>query len=106
MVVIGRRVERIQVSEMRREKIARPSMDGEAQAIAVIGEHIALAERLLHEEKRDEAALAQARAMLEELEELEELERVRALEDEWNSAVGAVPCMRIAPWKGNGHDGE
>lgn len=98
MVVIGRRFERIQVSEMQREKIARSPVDGEAQEIAVIGEHIALAERLLHEEKRDDGA--QARAMLEELV------RVRLLEDEWNSAMGAVPCMRIAPWKGNGHDGE
>ena len=83
---------------MRQDEMARPLM--RAAEVEEIRERIALAKRFLREDNRDEAALAQARALLEDLE------RAKSLEDEWNSAVGAGPCMRIAPWKGNGHDGD
>jgi hypothetical protein len=86
---------------MRQDEMARPqARAAEIEAIGEIGERVAQAERLLCDDKRDEVAIEQVRALLacpEQDESLAEWER---------NAAGPVPCMRIAPWKGSGYDGD
>jgi hypothetical protein len=150
----------MKVSEMRQEELARAPAVSAALAdedIASIEECIALAQRLLDEEKSDEAALAldgvlwrMARLvsgehyalgdsfwpgsdeMIEPAEADSQifmrlclalrardvqarLAHLRALlayveqnkpMAEWDAFGGAGPCMRIAPWKGSGYDGD
>ncbi|HEX3272077.1 MAG TPA: hypothetical protein VHR15_15615 [Ktedonobacterales bacterium] len=83
---------------MRQDEMARPH--ARAAEIEAIGERSAEAERPLWEDKRDEVAIEQVRALracLERAESLAEWER---------NAAGPVPCMRVAPWKGSGYDGD
>jgi hypothetical protein len=61
-------------------------------------ERVALVERLLCEVRCDEAAIAQARVLLQQAESLAEWEP--------GARSGAGPCMRVAPWKGSGYDGD
>jgi len=85
---------------MRQNELARPhARAAEAAEIEAIGERAAQAERLLCEDKCDEVAIEQVRALLARLEQAESLA-------EWErNAAGPVPCMRVAPWKGSGYDG-
>ena len=73
------------------------------QRLRRVEERAAQAERLLGEDKHDEVAIEQVRALLARLEQAESLA-------EWErNAAGPVPCMRIAPWKpwkGSGYDGD
>ena len=86
---------------MRQDEMARPH--ARAAEIEAIVERAAQAERPLCEEKHDEVAIEQVRALLARLEQAESLA-------EWErNAAGPVPCMRIAPWKpgkGSGYDGD
>lgn len=124
---------------MQREGLAQAPAVSAALAdeeIAAIEERIALAQRLLDEEKPDEAALAlegalwrmaemvggerhalrapdvRARlahlgASLARVEQNEPMnEPVNEPMAEWDAFGGAGPCMRIAPWKGSGYDGD
>ena len=89
---------------MRQDEMARPhARAAEIEAIGEIEERAAQAEWLLCEDKRDEAAIKQVRALLARLEQAESLA-------EWErNAAGPVPCMRVAPWKpwkGSGYDGD
>jgi hypothetical protein len=86
---------------MRQDEMALPpARAAEIEAIEAIGERAAQAERLLCEDKRDEVAIEQVRALLACLEQAESLA-------EWErNAAGPVPCMRIAPLKGSGYDGD
>jgi hypothetical protein len=79
---------------MRQDEMARQhARAAEIEEIEAIGERAAQAERLLCEEKRDEVAIEQVRALLACLEQAESLA-------EWErNAAGPVPCMRVAPWK-------
>jgi hypothetical protein len=80
---------------MRQEEMACPG--GRAAAIEEKLERVALAERFLRENKRDDVLARSDSSCLEQAESLAEWER---------NAAGVAPCMRIAPWKGNGHDGD
>ena len=89
---------------MRQDEMARPhARAAEIEAIEAIRERAAQAERLLCEDKCDEVAIEQVRALLARLEQAESLA-------EWErNAAGPVPCMRVAPWKpwkGSGYDGD
>jgi hypothetical protein len=89
---------------MRQDEMARPhARAAEIEAIGEIEERAAQAERLLCEDKCDEVAIEQVRALLARLEQAESLA-------EWErNAAGPVPCMRVAPWKpwkGSGYDGD
>jgi hypothetical protein len=85
---------------MRQDEMARPhARAAEIEEIGEIGERAAQAKRLLCEDKRDEVAIKQVRALLAHLEQAESLA-------EWErNAAGPVPCMRVAPWKGSKYDG-
>src|SRR5262249_10913638 len=90
---------RMKVSEMRQEEMARAR--ARAAEIEEIRERAALAERLLHADECDEAAMAPVRAFLASLKQ----EQLLA-EWEWSALGGSGPCMRIAPWKGKGYNGD
>jgi hypothetical protein len=83
------------VRTMRQDEMARP--DGRAAAIEKMRERVALAEQFLRENKRDDVLARSDSACLEQAESLAEWDR---------NAAGVAPCMRIAPWKGSGHDGD
>jgi hypothetical protein len=83
------------VRMMRQEEMARPGR--RAAEIERAPERYALLERLLREDRCDDVLARADGACLEQAESLAEWER---------NAAGPVPCMRVAPWKGNGHDGD
>jgi hypothetical protein len=83
------------VRMMRQDEMARPG--GRAAEIEKMRERDALVERLLREDICDDVLARADGACLEQAESLADWER---------NAAGVAPCMRIAPWKGNGHDGD
>jgi hypothetical protein len=83
------------VRTMRQEELAR--LGGRAAENEKIQERDAVGKRLLREDRCDVVLARADSASLEQAESLAEWER---------NAAGVAPCMRIAPWKGNGHDGD
>ena len=83
---------------MRQDEMARPH--ARAAEIEALGARAAQEPLRLCEDAGGEVAIEQVRALLACLEQAESLA-------EWErNAAGPAPCMRIAPWKGSGNDGD